>query len=714
MKRYCGLLAFFVCMFSFVENSLAVDTSYQMEGDYIKTQVDVTSGTFGLGTSSPGMLFDQTGSGDFVTGDGGLDYLTYGTPKEGFYLNSTETGNVGNDNSDYLSPQITKTSVTSSSSIADNYVSWTGKYSSGGADYFTITNQYYYDNDQQNIAIKTTITALTDLTNVQFLRVMDPDPASTTPTLNAQGNTTIAASDLVSASKSANYLVIGLYSDSSTTHNTGVSSTWSDLPSYYLTGANSGDGDYTIGIAFNIGSLLTGDSIELMYYYVFGNDIDTLESPKGTGAYKQIAGDSSPQTSIAAALDEVKTGATGKLADFLNEIDSLPTQEEKKAAIDALRNKAPEASAQAGIASANIHANHVGMRMNGMLNGGNHSSGSNNNSLSSGFTLSDNYQRQQAFNPDGFARFTSGDNDLGDVLLAVSEMSNNMDNFDYPECGVICSGWITASLGSGRTKATEKNSASDNDSYSVTAGVDTEFGNGWIIGGGLGYTVSNSVTDDDLGGVDSKIYSLIGYGAYATETGEYIKLVSGLSYGNNDYTRNVTVGSVTGTATGKADTYQASFTVGGGKDYIYNNYSFGPTTQLQYIYSKTDGYTEEGLGTANYTYDDDIAHSLTGQIGVRGANRLETAWGSYLFRAELALEHQFANTARSISTSFESNPNVVFGSDVAGGDLNYVVAGLGTSFIVDDVGTFALDYEGTLLNHSYDQNYLILRMRVPF
>jgi len=701
------LLVCFIALFAISpKQAFAGVSAYDLEGDYIKTQIDTSSGTLGLGSSSPGILYDSTGQGNFSSGEGALDYLTNGDPFEGFYVNSTETGTVGNNNSSYASPTITSTSITTSSSIADNYVSWTGKYSSGGTDYFTITNEYYYDDDDQNITIKTTITALTDLTGVQFLRVIDPDPASTTSTLNARGNSSLSASDLVSASKSANYLVIGLYSDSSTTHNTGVTRPWSTTISDYLSGTFYGDGDAAIGIAFDIDSLTSGELIELIYYYVFGTDIDKLTSP--SGGYKEVTGDDTPQTSIATALDEVKTGATGKLADFLNEIDSMSDSTAKKDAISALMNKAPEAASQAAVASANIHANHVGMRMNGMLNGGG-SSSSNNNNMSSGFNLSDNYQRQQAFNQDGFSRFTSGDTDLGDVLLAVSEMSNKLESSQQEKFG-----WITASLGSGRTKATTSNSASDNDSYSVTAGVDTELNNGWLIGGGLGYTVSNSVTDNDLGGVDSRIYSLIGYGGYQTETGEYVKLVSGLSIGNNDYTRNVTVGSVTGTATGTADTYQASFTVGGGKDYAYNDYSFGPTTQFQYIYSKTDGYTEEGLGTANYTYNDDIAHSFTGQIGVRGANRLKTTWGSYVFRGEVALEHQFANTARSISTSFATTPSVVFGTDIEESDINYVVAGLGASFVVDDVGTFALDYEGTLLNHSYDQNYLIFRMRVPF
>src|SRR5690606_39890545 len=49
-------------------------------------------------------------------------------------------------------------------------------------------------------------------------------------------------------------LTIGLYTDSSVSHNTGISSDWEVDPAFYLAGNNDGHGDYTIGLAFDIRS----------------------------------------------------------------------------------------------------------------------------------------------------------------------------------------------------------------------------------------------------------------------------------------------------------------------------------------------------------------------------------------------------------------------------------------------------------------------------
>ena len=51
---------------------------------------------------------------------------------------------------------------------------------------------------------------------------------------------------------------------------------WSQSPAAYLAGQNAGDGDYAIGLAFDIGDLAAGQSVSLDYSYAAGASISVV------------------------------------------------------------------------------------------------------------------------------------------------------------------------------------------------------------------------------------------------------------------------------------------------------------------------------------------------------------------------------------------------------------------------------------------------------
>jgi hypothetical protein len=245
-----------------------------LSGNYVQAGVN-DSGTLGSGGwTSPGILYDPTGTSSY----GVNDYLTPGTPWEGFYVGSTETGIVGNNNNGGGS--ITATALaTDSSAGSSNQASWSGSY--GGL--FDISHIYQFNDGDARINISTTITALGNLTNLSFLRTLDPDPDVNTYgsfyTQNSRGTGSLAPNDYVYALGPSTGLPISLYSNSSVTHNTGISSDWSTDPNFYLAGTDNGNGDYTIGLAFFIDSLSLGQSVTLNYAYVMGNSLATIDVP---------------------------------------------------------------------------------------------------------------------------------------------------------------------------------------------------------------------------------------------------------------------------------------------------------------------------------------------------------------------------------------------------------------------------------------------------
>lgn len=251
----------------------ASSASIILEGDYVKTAVS-DDGTLGYGgTTSPGLLHDATGTGTF-----GFDYLTPGSPWEIFSVASDQSGILTNSNAagDAISGTVTDIS---GSSVYNNAVNWLGTYNS----LFSISTDTYFNNGDERVSFTTTITAINDISGLSFLRAIDPDPdnypGGSASTNNGRGFGSLAAEDWVHSEGTLTGLTLGLYSDSSVTHNTGITRPWSSNPADYLAGTDSGNGDAAIGIAFDIGSLLTGQSVSFEYHYVMGDELANVDLP---------------------------------------------------------------------------------------------------------------------------------------------------------------------------------------------------------------------------------------------------------------------------------------------------------------------------------------------------------------------------------------------------------------------------------------------------
>lgn len=232
-------------------------------------------GTLGSnGRTPPGILYDPTGTHTF---NPKTDYLTPGTPWQIFAVKTAETGLQVNNNE---GRQDIKTTVspTSTSTGSISSATWSGQY----GDFYNITNNYSVDKTIKGIAVETELKALKDLSDVKFVTALDPDPDvgyhGVSGTNNGRGTTTtFAPEDWVYSAGAVTGFPIGIYSTSAYRHNTGISSKWSTDPGFYLAGTNDGNGDYTIGLAFYIGQLLSGSSAVLKYGYLMANSIGEID-----------------------------------------------------------------------------------------------------------------------------------------------------------------------------------------------------------------------------------------------------------------------------------------------------------------------------------------------------------------------------------------------------------------------------------------------------
>jgi len=130
-----------------------------LEGSYMRTAVD-DYGTLGYGNNtSPGLIYDATGTGTFD----GPDWITPGTPYAGWSVTCSEASNVYNNNStgsgsNAISGTVAAFADPIGGTVYDNAVRWTGSNAS-----YSVMQTYYFNDDAQHINISTTITASEDL-----------------------------------------------------------------------------------------------------------------------------------------------------------------------------------------------------------------------------------------------------------------------------------------------------------------------------------------------------------------------------------------------------------------------------------------------------------------------------------------------------------------------------------------------------------------------
>ncbi len=288
--------------------SPALAASQILAGDYIEIGLN-DQGTLGFGGStSPGILYDGTGTGTF---NPSYDYLTPGSPFEGFTIQGTKASTAFS----YVNNNAGTTAITGGTLTNYNGVEYNGTtydlravWTATVASLFTITNDYYFNLTDQQVHISTTISALSDLTGLTFSRALDPDAIAaagdSSATNNYRGADGVAETDLVYAEALVSKYVIGLYTDTSYDHNSAVTS-WTRDTASYLAGTNVGNGDNTIGLGFSLGDLASGTSLSFDYAYIFGTDINAA-----IGGSTNITGTNTTSDLLNGTVNPVLDGGT--------------------------------------------------------------------------------------------------------------------------------------------------------------------------------------------------------------------------------------------------------------------------------------------------------------------------------------------------------------------------------------------------------------------
>jgi hypothetical protein len=292
-----------------------------LENSYIRAGVNGTAGTLGSGgNTSPGLLYDSTGTGTFNTG---YDYLTPGSPFDGFAVKVDGT-NYTNNNASGLSITGDGIGLTNGT----NTLSWTG----GVAGVFDITNIYSLGTTSQYVDITTRITANTAMGTLSFGRFIDPDARAaagdSSATDNVLGYGTIPDSNVAFSEALVSRYALGLYSTDSNV-DAGITMWTTDADSYTINsvdsdGSNTNTGDNTIGLSWVWTGVSVGDILTASYAYIFGPsafdaasnaiaggagggaDISSWGTLVDVGSATSAAGSSTPVITTATIIDTTR------------------------------------------------------------------------------------------------------------------------------------------------------------------------------------------------------------------------------------------------------------------------------------------------------------------------------------------------------------------------------------------------------------------------
>lgn len=259
-----------------------------LENDYVKAGVNGTTGTFGSGgNTSPGLLYDSTGTGTFNTS---YDYLTPGSPFDGWSI-KIDGSNSSNNNASTSSATWTDADGLTD---GDGTLTWTGTNTSHSG--WEVEHTFSLGATAQHIEVGTDITAGSAADDVYFGKYIDPDAVAaagdSSATDNVLGYGVIPDTNVAFSEATVSRYALGLYS-TDTNVDAGINNWDQNADSYTDSkytdsegnSVNYGTGDDTIGLTWHWTGVEAGDILEANYAYIFGpSAFDAADNAIDAGA----------------------------------------------------------------------------------------------------------------------------------------------------------------------------------------------------------------------------------------------------------------------------------------------------------------------------------------------------------------------------------------------------------------------------------------------
>jgi outer membrane autotransporter protein len=220
----------------------------------------------------------------------------------------------------------------------------------------------------------------------------------------------------------------------------------------------------------------------------------------------------------------------------------------------------------------------------------------------------------------------------------------------------------------------------------------------FALGGGLGFTHTD--TDKNVvGGTDSMDAFYLGfYGDYSMDDGTFLNFATSASYNDYSLERYVMVNNVQQKGEGDPNGFSFNARIGGGKEYdLGGGMVVRPTASVSYLMAYVDGYTESGLGQFNLNVDSHTYQDLRSEVAVEFEKGLDTRLGGEqaqiipFFRLGLMFNQPLDDREGTANFVGFGNSFSIVGDDQADA---YLTVGLGLSMSLGDNASAFVGYDG--------------------
>ena len=549
-----------------------------LQNEWVKAGVNGTTGTFGSGGgTSPGLLFDPTGTGTF---NPSFDYLTPGAPFDGFSVKIDGT-NYANNNGGGVAIANDGNGLTDGT----NTLSWTG----GITGKFNITNTFTLAPATPYIDITSSITMLTDATTLSFGKFIDPDsqgmPGDSSSTDNVLGYGVIPSTNVAFSEATVSRYALGLYStDANVT--AGITGWSQEADAYVNADASCGTGvlycnaDDTIGLSWTWSGVSTGDILTANYAYIFGPSAfdaaeDAITGGAGGGADVSSWG---TLTDVGSATDAAESGASGGGSSTPTVVSTITTT---------ITSTSEAVSSTLPVLTASI--THHEANDNGKVQT---IARERTTSVTTPVEVTTtSFDRTTTTYSDSSETVTDGTPTSvvairNDVVTTVTDPGSFVGRIDQ-----MSTANDMLSMTNRRLSFDGVNIVRDNDNMKngmnggvtgITIGGTRELDNGWSIGAGVG-KLSTTVRNDGSADVDTTLVNV--HGGRSMDLGT---INFGVTHAMNDYTSSRTIGDFANTSkTSGTDTW-ANITFKGNGEYVR------PIVGITRGVRSIDGFTEAG------------------------------------------------------------------------------------------------------------------------
>jgi outer membrane autotransporter protein len=648
----------------------AAVASETLTGNYLQFTLNDSGGIY---TGPDTLRYDATGSGNFAS-----PTKSWSPYYDAFGIHYGTTGGSARSVEDSLQGFNSNTGVAllaPGTGGFDHAGSWTGTINS----VLDITNVYALNDSDRRIRVTTTVHALGNVDDVRFVHKFIAY-ANTSAEMQ-RGNATLgyATKDFVTSQSGGSGPTVAYFTDAAVDHNAGIVNYLDYDPNSYLNATtDQQNGIAAIGLGFDLGDLVNGQSITFGYWIAVGDDPNDFIFSVATDFASKAQ--TFNESAVATFLDSQAGNLPAEVQDIVDQLSALDDAHLLEAAnriSGAVYGSLPNANFQ----HTSYYLSQLAARLRGRMvpygsllyGDGDIASSTADQSPAAAAKAREvglvNFTENQGANESATDNPPGCDTNCGDGCSNCASM---------PCCGATpWTGWVT---GYGLGGAAQSDGNADGFHYGIGGtqiGLECQGSDTTTVGFWGNFAWSNVRGDALDENADIENYH---FGAHLTwlDDDAYWIAIGGGGVDNYDIRRQLNILAPV-QAEGKMDGWQANAYLERGLTLCANDWNVQPYAALQYIYLRQGEVVETGAGALNLDVDDIDAHSLRGIVGSRLSKTVCTDGGRMLTpEIRAAWMHEFQDTNQLVNVGFAGIGGAGFA--VRGVDLGRDWATVGTGF----------------------------------